>query len=298
MKRLTSDRTPPASFRGQFGKSLMCEAECGLRVRSRSLDWAAVHRASARRAAAIVIAAVIVSAGMPTAGADDKLLLGGGAGIVLHDDTLCTLTAMGHDSAGRLIGFTAAQCGGPGSTVVVEGAEEHGEVGTVVATDEALGYAVIEFDPVKVKPIGDYEGFGIFGLGPADPEPAHSEPANPETANSETAGPDSASSEAADSEAAASELPAPKQACKLGRGTGLNCYDLGPAGVDTAGEEWWKPGDDGAPITVDNLIIGMVRDGSVPTGPLDQSGPGIVLFKAILDDLNAKGGPGAGFGLG
>lgn len=256
---------------------------------------------------------MIAAAGMPTAAAvSDKIQLGGGAAIVLHDDTLCTLTAMGHDSAGRLIGFTAANCGGPGSSVVVEGAEDHGAVGTVVAADEGLGYAVIEFDPVKVKPIGDYEGFGIFGLGPKEPKPAAPEPPAPEPAApepvAEPAAPESpapepaiqepAAPEPAAPEPAAPEPAAPKQACKLGRGTGLNCYDLAPAGVDTAGEEWWKPGDDGSPITIDNLLIAMVRDGSFPTAPLDQSGPGIVMFKAILDDLNTKGGPGAGFGLG
>lgn len=263
-----------------------------------------MHRALTRRAPAIVIAAVIASAGLPpAAAASDKIQLGGGAGIVLHDDTLCTLTAMGHDSSGRLIGFTAANCGGPGSSVVVEGAEDHGGVGTVVAADQGLGYAVIEFDPVKVKPIGDYEGFGIFGLGskeptPPAPEPVAAEPAAPESPAPESANAEPAAPEPAAPEPPAPEPPAPKQVCKLGRGTGLNCYDIGPAGVDTAGEEWWKPGDDGAPITIDNLLVGMVRDGSFPTAPLDQSGPGIVMFKAILDDLNAKGGPGAGFGLG
>lgn len=242
---------------------------------------------------------LVASTGMPTAAAaSDKIQLGGGAAIVLHDDTLCTLTAMGHDSSGRLIGFTAANCGGPGSSVVVEGAEDHGSVGTVVAADEALGYAVIEFDPVMVKPIGDYEGFGIFGLGPKEPKPAAPEPAGAEPAAPESPAPEPAGAEPATPEPAAPEPVAPKQACKLGRGTGLNCYDIGPDGVDTAGEEWWKPGDDGAPITIDNLLIAMVRDGSFPTAPLDQSGPGIVKFKAILDDLNAKGGPGAGFGLG
>ena len=233
---------------------------------------------------------LIPATGLPTAtAAPDKILLGGGAAILLHDDTLCTLTAMGHDRAGRLIGFTAANCGGPDSSVLVEGAEDHGAVGTVVAADQGLGYAVIEFDAAKVKPIGDYEGFGIFGIGPAEPKPAAPEPASAEPV-AEPAAPEES--------AAAAEAPVTKRACKLGRGTGLNCYDFGPEGVDTAGEEWWKPGDDGAPITMDNLLIGMVQDGSFPTAPLDQSGPGIVMFKAIIEDLNAKGGPGAGFGLG
>lgn len=281
----------------------------GVAGQIRSIDWAAVHHASTRRASAIAVAALIASTGMPTAAAaEDKILLGGGAGIVLHDDTLCTLTAIGHDSTGRLVGFTAAHCGGPGSPVVVEGAEDHGSVGTVVAADEGLGYAVIELDPVKVKPIGDYEGFGIFGLGPAEPEPAEPEPAEPEPASPEPAGSAPAGAEPANSDPAgvepanpapvAPESAAAKQACKLGRGTGLNCYPVGPAGVETAGEEWWKPGDDGAPVTVDNLLIGMVRDGAVPAAPLDQPGSGMVMFKAILDDINTRGGPGAGFGLG
>lgn len=248
---------------------------------------------------AVVVTAVIAAIGLPAgAAAGDQILLGGGAAIVLHDDTLCTLTAMGHDSDGRLIGFTSAHCGGPGSEVVAEGAEERGTVGTVVAADDAVGYAVIEFDPVKVKPIADYEGFGIFGIGPPEPEPANPEPAGPEPAAPEAASPAPAVPEPAAPEPAVPEPAAAKQACKLGQGTGLNCYDIGPDGVNTTAEEWWQPGDDGSPITIDNLIVGMIRDGSTPVAPLDQSGPGIVMIKEILADVNVKGGPGAGFGLG
>ncbi|ORA97854.1 hypothetical protein BST33_17830 [Mycolicibacter minnesotensis] len=233
----------------------------------------------ARRACAIGAVLVIGAAGLPTAAAtEDKILLGGGAAIVLHDDALCTLTTIGRDGAGSLVGFTAAHCGGPGSIVLVEGAEDHGGVGTVVAADEGLDYAVIEFDPVKVASIADYEGFGIYGIGSAEPaEPAAAGPDGPE-------------------QPADAEHGAVRHACKLGRGTGLMCFDIGPAGVDPAGEPWWEPGDDGAPVTVDDLLVGMVHDGSVPSGPLTQPGPGIVLFQAILDDVDAKGGPGAGFG--
>lgn len=223
----------------------------------------------------------------------DKIVLGGGAGILLGESTLCTMAAVGHDSTGRLIGFTAANCGGAGAPVVVEGAEDHGAVGTVVATDEHLGYAVIELDAAKVKPISDYEGFGIFGLWPPEPDPEPDTPAspNPEPATAEPANPEPAAPQP-------EPEPVAQQACKLGRGTGLNCFAVGPVGVDTTAEQWWQPGDDGSPVTVANLLIGMVRDATVPITPLDQPGPGIVMFKAILDDVNAKGGPGAGFGLG
>ncbi|OMC16671.1 hypothetical protein A5735_08330 [Mycolicibacter heraklionensis] len=240
----------------------------------------------ARRVSAIGAVAVIAAAGLPNASAvEDKILLGGGAAIVLHDDALCTLTTIGRDGAGSLVGFTAAHCGGPGSSVLVEGAEDHGPVGSVVAADEGLDYAVIEFDPAKVASIADYEGFGIFGIGSAEPPapPAPPAPAEPPAAEAESPQPPA-------------EHGVVRHACKLGRGTGLNCFDIGPTGVDPGDEEWWSPGDDGAPVTVDDLLVGMVRDGTVPTGPLTQPGPGIVLFEAILDDVDAKGGPGAGFG--
>ena len=206
------------------------------------------------------MAAVIAATGLSaTAAASDKLLLGGGAGIGLNGDTLCTLTAIGRDTADRLIGFTAAHCGAAGSTVVADGVEDEGIVGTVVAADDGLGYAVIEFDPAKVAGIRNYEGFAIKGV---DPDPDHVQ-----------------------------------QACKLGGVTGVNCWDSGSGAMDPEGNPWWQPGDDGAPVTVDDLIVGMVRDGSVPVEPLAQPGVGIVLFRAILDDVNAKGGPGAGFSL-
>lgn len=286
MKRLVFDRTRPAAFWRRFD-------------RQGTLDCAVVHRVPRRLSATAAAFALIITVAPPmSAAAGDKILLGGGAAIVLNDDTLCTLAAIGHDSTGRLIGFTSAHCGGPGSPVVAEGAEERGVVGTVVAADDTLVYAVIDFESAKVKPIADYEGFGIFGLWPPEPEPAGPEPAGPEPAEPEPAGSQPADPAPASPEPAAAEPVPAKQACKLGRGSGLNCFDVVPAGLDSVGEQWWQPGDDGSPITIDNLLVGMVRDGSVPAAPLDQSGPGVVMFKEILDDVNAKGGPGAGFGLG
>ncbi|MBS9532358.1 serine protease [Mycobacterium sp. M1] len=210
--------------------------------------------------AAIAVAAVIAATVLPTtATASDKLLLGGGAGIALNGDTLCTLTAIGYDDAGRLIGFTAAHCGGVGAPVVVDGADDEGVVGTVTATDDGLGYAVIEFDPAKVAGIRNYEGFAIKGV---DTDPGHAQ-----------------------------------QACMLGHVTGVTCWDGDSGAVNPDGNEWWQPGDDGAPVTVDDLIVGMVPDGSVPVAPLAQPASGIVSFSAILDDVNTRGGSGAGFTL-
>ena len=77
----------------------------------------AVRTAWQRVAAAALGLAVLVPIGVPAAGADDKVPLGGGAGIVIDGESFCTLTAIGTDRTGSLIGFTSAHCGGPGAQV-------------------------------------------------------------------------------------------------------------------------------------------------------------------------------------
>ena len=44
-------------------------------------------------------------------------------------------------------------------------------LGTMVAGNDALDYAVIQFDPQKVRPVNNVNGFEIDGLGP-DPDHA------------------------------------------------------------------------------------------------------------------------------
>src|SRR5260370_28724818 len=93
--------------------------------------------------------------GVP-AGADDRLPLGGGAGIIVNGDTLCTLTTIGTDGKGELIGFTSAHCGGPGAPVVVESAKDRGPLGTLVAGNDGLGYPLLPFGQGKVAPGADF----------------------------------------------------------------------------------------------------------------------------------------------
>ncbi|MGH3971670.1 MAG: serine protease [Mycobacterium sp.] len=200
--------------------------------------------------------------------ADDKIPLGGGVGIVVNDDTLCTLTAIGNDGKGELVGFTSAHCGGPGAQVAVEAAQNRGAVGTMVAGNDQLDYAVIQFDPAKVAPVADIGGFAINGIGP---DPAFGE-----------------------------------IACKQGRTTGNSCgvtwgpgQDPGTIVMQVCGQ----PGDSGAPVTVNNLLVGMIHGAfseNLPTCiikyiPLHT--PAIVeSINAVLADLAAKNRPGAGFG--
>jgi hypothetical protein len=92
------------------------------------------------------VVAVLLSTSAP-AHAQDPVTLGGGSGLVINGEMLCTLTAIGNDNRGNLIGFTSAPCGGPGAQVAAEGVENAGVLGTMVAGNEALDYAVIQFDP-------------------------------------------------------------------------------------------------------------------------------------------------------
>jgi hypothetical protein len=213
--------------------------------------------------AAVVASGLGAGSLMPVASADGETPLGGGAGIVV-DGSHCTLNTIGHDRSGELVGFTAAHCGGPGAQVVPESVENHGPVGTVAAVGDGLDFSVIRFDPTKVSPTADYAGFPIDGIG-TDPD-----------------------------------LGQP--ACTMGAATGNQCSQIltvpGP-GPGRSMLAPFQPGDAGRPVTSDDLLIGLVVDGfTVPgdtLGNLPLPDTQLILFSAILGDVNAKGGLGAGF---
>ncbi len=201
------------------------------------------------------------------AGADDKVPLGGGAGIVVNGDTYCTLTTIGTDKTGALIGFTSAHCGGPGAQVSSESAPDSGVVGTMVTGNDGLDYAVIRFDPAKVQPVSNWKGFAIDGIGP---DPTFGE-----------------------------------VACKLGRTTGYSCGVTWGPGQDPGtivNQVCGQPGDSGAPVTVNNKLVGMIHGAfsdDLPTCivkfiPLHT--PAVTMsINSILADLAARDRPGAGF---
>lgn len=224
-------------------------------------------RRAAAVAAAIPLLGVAVVLAAPAASAEDKVPLGGGAGLVIDTDTYCTLTSIGNDRTGALIGFTSAHCGGPGAVVRSEAAPDAGALGTMVAGNDGLDYAVIRFDPAKVDPVANWNGFAITGLGP---DPKFGE-----------------------------------VACKLGRTTGYSCgvtWGPGEEPGTIVNQVCGRPGDSGAPVTVNNKLVGMIHgaftDG-LPTCvikyiPLHT--PAVTMsMNAILADLAAKDRPGAGF---
>lgn len=221
------------------------------------------------RAAFVVLAAVLgaTTLGAVTAHAQAPVPLGGGSGLVVNGETLCTLTAIGTDDRGNLIGFTSAHCGGPGAVVAAESAQTAGTVGEMVAGNDILDYAVIRFDPTKVTPVNEVNGFRIDGIGP---DPKFGE-----------------------------------VACKLGRTTGYSCgvtWGPGQEPGTIVNQVCGQPGDSGAPVTVNNRLVGMIHGAfseELPTCvvkfiPLHT--PAVTMsINTQLADIVAKGRPGSGF---
>jgi hypothetical protein len=217
--------------------------------------------------APVAIVALMSLSGPGVARAADKVMLGGGAGIIVFPDTLCTLTAIGTDNRGSLVGFTSAHCGGLGQQVGAEAAPGAGVLGTMVAGNDNLDYAVIQFDPDKVTPVNNFKNFLITGIGP-DPVLG-------------------------------------QVACKLGRTTGYSCgvtWGPGEQPGTIVNQVCGQPGDSGAPVTVDNKLVGMIH------GAFSQGLPTCIIkyiplhtpavtesINAVLGDINAKNRPGAGF---
>ena len=225
------------------------------------------HRVRLTAGAVILAFAALLPTPAASAGADDKVPMGGGAGIGVNGDTYCTLTAIGNDHTGALIGFTSAHCGGPGAQVESEAAQDRGVIGTMVAGNDDLDYAVIRFDAAKVAPVANWNGFVIDGIGP---DPTFGE-----------------------------------IACKLGRTTGYSCGVTWGPGQDPGtivNQVCGQPGDSGAPVTVDNKLVGMIHgafSADLPTCvikyiPLHT--PAVTMsINSILGDLATKDRPGAGF---
>jgi hypothetical protein len=225
------------------------------------------HRWLLRVAGVLVALAALVASSASIANADDPVPLGGGSGLVINGDTLCTLTSIGNDNRGNLIGFTSAHCGGPGATVGAEGVDGAGVLGKMVAGNDSLDYAVIQFDPAKVRPVNNVNGFEIDGLGP-----------DPVTGDI---------------------------ACKLGRTTGYSCgvtWGPGDQPGTIVSQVCGQPGDSGAPVTVNNRLVGMIHGAFAEDLPtcvikfIPLHTPAVAMsINAQLADIAAKNRPGSGF---
>lgn len=215
----------------------------------------------------MVMLAALLTPTAPTARADEPVPLGGGSGLVINGDALCTLTTIGNDNRGNLVGFTSAHCGGPGAQVGAEAAEDSGVLGEMVAGNDSLDYAVIQFDPQKVTPVNNVDGFQIDGIGP-----------DPVTGDI---------------------------ACKLGRTTGYSCgvtWGPGQEPGTIVSQVCGKPGDSGAPVTVNNRLVGMIHGAFAEDLPtcvikfIPLHTPAVAMsINTQLADIEAKNRPGSGF---
>ena len=175
-------------------------------------------------AAVLAFGALCVSP-VSIAGADDKVALGRRRGHrgqrrhLLHaDQPSATTTPVRSSASPPRIAAAPARRSPPESN------PDNGVVGTMVAGNDGLDYAVIRFDPAKVQPVANYKGFLIDGIGP-DP----------------TFG---------------------QVACKLGRTTGYSCGVTWGPGQDPGtivNQVCGQPGDSGAPVTVNNKLVGMIH---------------------------------------
>lgn len=185
-------------------------------------------------------------------------MLGGGSGIIIDNQFECTVTTVGHDNAGRLVGLTAGHCGDPGAQVYAEADRGAGVIGRFVYSNHDLDYAVIQFDPGRITPVNRIGNVTITGLG----------------------------------------APAtfPQIVCKEGRTTGNTCGiawgDVFRTNVETWSQMCVVEGDSGAPVVVGSTLVGMVNAYLA----LACFGPEVgTNMSAIMADVNGRGGVGAGY---
>lgn len=213
-----------------------------------------------RVSAALAVAAATVAltaVGTTASAAPAKAHIGGGSGIILNGNTACTLTAIGHDNANRLVGLTASHCGAPGSPVAAEHGGNNDRIGTVARTDYNVDVAVIEFYPDRVHPVNRVGNVTITEVGP---------PAN-----------------------------FPDIACKEGRTTGNTCgitWWTDPVFNETWNQICVDGGDSGAPVVIGSRLVGMINAYMV----IPCFGPAVgTTMDAALASINSVNGVGTGF---
>ncbi|MEU8894435.1 S1 family peptidase [Nocardia sp. NPDC048505] len=227
--------------------------------------------ASRRMVAAVLAAASIGVLGTAEVAADPAVALGGGSGIILNDESVCTVTTIGYDAAGRLVGLTAGHCAGAGSAVRAE--QQPGAViGTVAFSDrgQGLDFAVLEFDAGLVDPLRTVGGTTIAGTAPA---PGFG-----------------------------------GVVCSNGRTTGSDCGMVwGDIATNTLNQSCSLPGDSGGPVTVGDRLVGMNQGRYISIAGIRFDVPCRVqgnpihspaYFTAIdriLAAIDEMGGVGAGF---
>lgn len=217
----------------------------------------------------------------PTSSAlNGKAYIGGGSGIkfgTIAPDA-CTLTTIGNDSAGNLVGITVGHCAEAAKTtsndpnfadVRGENDPDAGVIGTVVYHKFSGGtanytnpanrdYAVIKFDKTKVVPLKTVGRTTINGV-------------------------------------AATTPPWWSNVCKEGRTTAQTCGMVtGTNKYEVKSFAFSAGGDSGAPLvnTSDGKLVGYVQR---PEGIPMLSATVSLAIQPVLADITSRGGVGAGF---
>lgn len=198
-----------------------------------------------------------------------KSLYGPGTPIYINDQTMCTLTMAGTDAEGRKVGLTAGHCANVGDSVASADSWQVGPTGTVVSKSDELDYAVIELGS-DAEVTNSYNGVTATGVGGT---------VNPGDV-----------------------------VCKRGVATGTTCGMTFMNGNNIQlNQVCATVGDSGAPVFKDGRIVGSISGGYQPgnvgvscVSPLQGAlhVPTVVSdSKAVVADMNRRGGVGAGFTL-
>lgn len=221
-----------------------------------------------------LISAAVATSGLVagTAQAAGNAVVGGGSGLVFDNNAVCSLTAIGYDNAGRLVGLTAGHCASTGALFGAEQFLDAAVIGTVAYSDDGKGvdFAVLQFDPAKVTPVRSIGPATIAGLGAA---PAPGEPV-----------------------------------CTSGRSSGFDCGVVwGSLQGSTINQSCSKPGDSGGPVTVGDRLVGMNQGRLTGLGGVGFNIPCLsganpihspaffAPIDQILEAVDATGGVGSGF---
>lgn len=221
---------------------------------------------------AAIAGVLTASAGVGSVSADPSVVLGAASGIFFDNEAGCSLTAVGHDNAGRLVGLTAGHCAPTGARVGAEHAPHAGVIGTVAYSDDGdyLDFAVLHLDASKVVPTRTIGATTVAGIG---------------------------------------EPPAPGTlVCSDGRTTGRSCGVVwGELEGTSINQYCSQPGDSGGPVVVGDRLVGMNQGRLTGIGPIDFNLPctnaanpihSPAYFQpigVILRVLDRAGGVGAGF---
>lgn len=185
-------------------------------------------------------------------------------------DSMCTVAAAGYDEAGRKVAITAGHCGAPGTPVASADSPQVGVSGTVVSTNPALDYSVIELGS-NSEVTRTYNGVTVNSLGGAPQRPG---------------------------------AIVCKNGVASGRTCGMTFHEGGRANISQVCAMY---GDSGAPLMVGDRLVGLVTGGALPAEanlacytPLQGAlhAPTVsTRMDSVLSDMDARPAPGRGFHL-